>query len=356
MRLQDFDPISQLVVKRTEITRAKIPVIDVHTHLTGRISSSYAAAKLVETMDRLNYRMCFDLNGNYKEGFNKSLKYLVEPYPDRFTALCKIELATLDEPDYAAKTTAYIRECHKRGARGMKFNSAKPLGLNFRFADGRPMVYDDKKLKPVWDVCAELNMPCLIHIADPVAFWTPTDRYNERYEELIAHELPPRTYSYYGTGFPSFFELLEAQERMLEQNRDTKFVIAHVGSYPENLAEVGRMLDDHPNMYIDTAQRIAELGRQPYTARQFLIDYQDRVLFGTDATPEDCISIPNFRFYETYDEYFHYDEYNGIGPVGHPSEGHYGQGRWHIYGVGLPDDVLQKIYVDNAVKLYNIPG
>ena len=355
-QLTDFDPISQLVVKRTDISKAKFPVIDVHTHLR-KIDNRYAAASLVKTMDKLNFRMIFDLDGNFKEGFNRSLKYLAGPYPDRFTALCKIDLLTLDDADFAQKTTAYIRECHKRGARGMKFNSAKPLGLNFRFADGRPMVYDDPKLRPVWETCAELKMPCLLHIADPVAFWEPTNRFNERVEEIEAHPdgQGGSTYSYYGKNFPGFFQLLEAQEVMLEANRDTTFVIAHVGSYPENLGEVGRMLDDHPNMYIDTAQRIAELGRQPYTARKFLMDYQDRVLFGTDTTPDECISIPNFRFYETYDEYFHYDEYTGPEPATHPSEGHYGQGRWMIYGVGLPDDVLKKIYYQNAINLYNLP-
>ena len=140
----------------------------------------------------------------------------------------------------------------------------------------------------------------------------------------------------------------------MEENRDTKFLIAHVGGNAANLGMIGRMLDEHPNMYVDTAQCINELGRQPYTARKFLIDYQDRVLFGTDTTPGENISIPNFRFFETYDEYFHYDERDK--PVGFGVAGHYSQGRWMIYGVGLPDDVLKKIYVDNVVKLYKLPN
>ena len=364
MKLQDYDPVSKLVVKRTDIKRAKMPVIDVHTHIGTRVATDVNnVAKLVETMDRLNFRMLFDLSADFGEGFNVSIKNLYEAYPDRFTVLCKINRLTLYDDDFAQKTTAYIRECHKRGARGLKFNSAKSLeglstsGLEYRFPDGSRLRYDNPRFRPVWEVCAELNLPVLMHIADPIAFWDPMDRFNERYEELNANNVPPRVYSYYDKGYYSFFELLEAQERMLEQNRDTKFLIAHVGSYSENLAEVGRMLDSHPNLYVDTAQRIAELGRQPYTAREFLIKYQDRVLFGTDGLPEDNFSIPNFRFYETFDEYFHYDEFNELdpGPV-RGSRGHYRQGRWMIYGVGLPDDVLKKIYHDNAVKLYNLPG
>jgi len=335
IRFCDFQPVTKLKAKSTDLQKPRFPIIDAHTHLKN-YNSKESVDELLARMDQYGFKRLFDLDGDFGEGFERSMKYLVEPHPDRFTTLCKIDLRTLDDDDFAEKTVAYIENCFARGAKGMKFNSAKPLGLNFRFKDGRPMVYDDERLKPVWEVCAKYDLPAIMHIGDPAAFWDKVDGSNERIEELE----PRPSWSYYNTGFPSFEALLEAQERMLSSNPDTKFVIAHVGSHPEDLADVSRMMDAYPNMYVDTSARIAELGRQPYSAREFLIKYQDRVVFGTDGFPGPDSTF-EFRFYETFDEYF-------------PYASHLGQGRWYIYGVGLPEDVLKKIYFGNAERLFKL--
>ncbi|NLF01844.1 MAG: amidohydrolase family protein, partial [Anaerolineales bacterium] len=150
-------------------------------------------------------------------------------------------------------------------------------------------------------------------------------------------------WSFYGPEFPSFEELIDSLFRTIAAHPRTNFITAHVGCYPENLGFVSRMLDAYPNFYTDISARIAELGRAPYTARDWFIRYADRILFGTDMTPRIEMFRIHFRFLETADEYFDYSD----API--PP-----QGRWRIYGVDLPEDVLRKVYHDNAARLLRL--
>jgi predicted TIM-barrel fold metal-dependent hydrolase len=188
-------------------------------------------------------------------------------------------------------------------------------------------------------------MPVAIHISDPVAFFTPTDRFNERYEELNNHP----DWSFYGKDFPTNAELIAARNRVFARHPKTRFVTLHVGNFSENLANVAESLDRYLNMSADIAARIGELGRQPRTARKFIEKYQDRILFGTDATPHgdrfpqqvfgDQLYEIYYRFLETVDDYFDY------APAELPP-----QGRWRIYGIDLQESVLRKVYFDNAAR------
>ena len=144
-------------------------------------------------------------------------------------------------------------------------------------------------------------------------------------------------------GFPPFDELLAAFERLVARHPGTTFVGAHVGCAAEDLGLVGRLLDDHPNLSVDIAARLGELGRQPYTARAFFLRHADRILFGVDVGPDPDVYAVHYRFLETFDESFDY----GTEPVP-------GQGRWQIHGIGLPDDVLRKVYRDNARRILRL--
>ncbi len=176
-----------------------------------------------------------------------------------------------------------------------------------------------------------------MHTGDPAAFFLPIDATNERYEELTRHP----DWSFYGKDFPSRESLLAARNRVIARHPDTTFIGAHVAGNSENLAEVSRWLEDLPNLYVEFASRIAELGRQPYSAREFMIKYQDRMMFGTDGPWPELRLTYYWRFLETRDEYFPYSEKT-------PPP----QGLWNIYGIELPDAVLQKIYFENAIRLY----
>ena len=238
-----------------------------------------------------------------------------------------------------------IEQAHREGARGLKILKTLGLYLRDNITTGKLVKIDDPRFDPMWDVCGQLNMPVAIHISDPIAFFSPTDRFNERYEELINHP----DWSFYGRDFPSNAELIEARNRMMARHPNTRFIVLHVGNFAENLDNVSENLDRFSNMTVDTAARIGELGRQPRAARAFFEKYQDRILFGTDATPHagnypqqlfvDQLYEIYYRFLETDGEYFDY------APAKVPP-----QGRWRIYGINLPQPILLKIYNGNAPR------
>jgi predicted TIM-barrel fold metal-dependent hydrolase len=238
-----------------------------------------------------------------------------------------------DEPDFGLKCAQELENSVKAGAQGLKVY--KTLGLSIRDSVGKLLALDDPRFAPIWETAGNLNIPVMIHSSDPVAFFQPLDGNNERYEELVNRP----DWHFYGKDFPPSMILIERFLRLVERHPQTNFIGSHVMSYAENLGFVAQALDRYPNLYVDMTERIGELGRQPYSARKFLIQHADRVLFGSDYPPNKDIYRTNFRFLETDDEYFDYGR---------------NQGRWRIYGVYLPDEALRKIYYETACKL--IPG
>jgi predicted TIM-barrel fold metal-dependent hydrolase len=202
---------------------------------------------------------------------------------------------------------------------------------------------DDERLDPFWAAAARLELPVVVHIADPVAFFDPLDARNERWEELHAHPdwhfWPPRSEAG-EAGYAGFDELLAAFDRVIGRHPGTTFIGAHVGCAAEDLGLVSSMLDRHPNDHVGMSARMAELGRQPYTARAFFLRYAERILFGTDLGYDPEMYRVHYRFLETMDESFDYST-DEVPP----------QGRWQIHGLGLPDDVLRRVYRDNARRL-----
>ena len=349
LSLQNFRPRSMLQVPETRLERAKLPVVDVHTHFRIRTHQSPDALdEFVRVMDRNGVALCVSLDGGLDDRFDEHAKYLWTKYPDRFVIFANIDWqgagkaddpASWDcqRPDFARRMAASLADAKKRGASGLKI--FKQFGLTYKNPDGSLLKIDDERWDPIWKACGELKLPVLIHVADPAAFFLPIDATNERWEELHRHP----DWSFYGPQFPKREELLAAFERVVKRHPHTTFISAHVGNNAEDLAQVAKALDEHPNLYVEIASRISELGRQPYSARKFLIKYSDRVLFGTDGPwPETRLRL-YWRFMETFDENFPYSEKT-------PPP----QGLWNIYGVGLPDEVLQKIYNENAAQI--VPG
>jgi len=336
----DFQPRSELVVPEHVVPRAKYPAIDAHNHLPVDDPRMQSAdiAQLVREMDLLNVQAIVNLSGGTGETLQRNLDGLDRAYPGRFITFCNVDWTGVGAPGWIAGAVADLRADIATGAKGLKI--FKNLGLTVRDTDGRLVMPDDPRLSDLWDTAAELGVPVLIHSADPVAFFRPLDRTNERWDELHRHP----DWHFYGPEFPAFEELIASLYRLIEAHPGTTFITAHVGCYPENLGFVSRMLDRYPNMYTDISARIAELGRAPYSARAWFRKYADRILFGTDETPRIPMYQTHFRFLETADEYFEYSPGAAIPP----------QGRWRIYGVYLPDEVLKKVYHDNAAMLLKL--
>jgi len=331
LKLLDWRPKSQLVVRETTILKPKFPVIDIHNHLRRfDMAEEYLAE-----MDKAGVVKCVALDGHSKgDAWKEHLEVYHGLAKDRFIVFFSPDLERIDEPDYGANEAAKLEEAVRQGVRGLKI--FKNLGLTLRDSSGKLVPVDDPRLDPIWAKCGELGIPVMIHVSDPKAFFTPVDEHNERYDELGDHP----NWSFYGDEFPSKEEILEQRNRMFAKHPGTIFIGAHVGTLPEELHVVANWLDCYPNFYVDICARISDLGRQPRTARKFLIDYQDRILFGTDTPPDAEAYRTYYRFLETDDEYFD------------PSGGHHLQGRWMIYGVYLPDSVLEKIYYRNALKIF----
>lgn len=347
--LENFRPRPTLVVEQHLLTRARFPTIDVHTHFREKFRGTADELDAwVKLMDRNGVAVCVSLDGLAGELIDEHAKLLWTKHQDRFAIFANIDWrgdgkaddpASWDclRPDFGRRTARELASAKLRGVCGVKI--FKSFGLSYKDAGGSLLKIDDPRWDEIWQACGELGLPILIHVADPAAFFLPIDETNERWEEL--HRRPD--WSFYGPQFPKREELLAAFNRVLARHPKTTFISAHVASNAEDLAAVGQWLDAHPNLYVDIASRIAELGRQPFTARRFFLKYQDRILFGTDGPwPEQRVRL-YWRFLETADENFPYSE-KPFPP----------QGLWNIFGLNLPDEVLHKLYHENAARL--IPG
>ncbi|HEY3927066.1 MAG TPA: amidohydrolase family protein [Candidatus Koribacter sp.] len=336
--LRDFHPQSMLHEQEHQVLRAKYPVFDVHNHINdaARIDEHMDPATLVARMDKLNIKTIIILTGMWGDKLQHVIDEMVKPYPGRFLVFAQIDWSKIDDPNFSQEMVAQLDDSVRRGARGLKV--LKDLGLGVRDKTGKLIAVDDPRLDPVWEEAGKLGIPVSIHVTDPEAFFHPIDGNNERYEELIEHP----DWSFYGPQFPSKQSILDARDRVIARHPHTTFIALHVANWPENLDYVSQELDRYPNMYTEFGAREAELGRQPRRAREFFLKYQDRIMFGTDNTPEEGMYQNNFRWLETADEYFDY--------WGYP-----GQGRWKIYGMALPDKVLEKVYHLNADKIFATP-
>ena len=347
--LSGFRPRSMLKTDAVAPSRAKLPVVDVHTHFFFRTRHSREQLNaFVDLMDRHQIAVCASVDGKLGDRFEEHRNFLWAEHKDRFVIFVNVDWQgegkendpsswACHRPGFARRVASQLAEAKENGASGLKL--FKSLGLGYQNPDGSLIKIDDPRWDPIWNACGELGLPVLIHTADPAAFFLPIDETNERWEELHRHP----EWSFHGPKFPSRELLLRARNRIIGKHPKTKFIGAHIANNSEDLKQVSSWLERYPNLYVEPASRIGELGRQPYSARKFIIRYSDRFLFGTDGPwPETRVKL-YWRFLETFDENFPYSA-KPFPP----------QGLWNIHGVGLPDSVLEQIYYQNASKI--IPG
>jgi len=334
--LKDYEPRTMAHLASHDVPRARFAAIDIHNHINdaqGIRDEKMPAADVIKVMDRANLKKIVILTGMWGDKLQGVLDNMVKPYPDRFVVFTQIDWSKINDSEFSAEMVKQVDDAVRRGARGLKV--LKDLGLGVRDKSGKFVAIDDSRLDPIWEECGRLGIPVAIHSTDPEAFFTPTDKHNERYEELMQNP----SWSFYGPKFPSKQKLLEERNHVFAKHPRTTFIALHVANWPENLDIVSAWLTKYPNMVVELGAREAELGRQPRRARQFFLQFQDRILFGTDAEPSEQMYANYFRWLETGDEYFDYWEYPG-------------QGRWKIYGMELPDAVLEKVYHVNAERIF----
>ncbi|OGO14606.1 MAG: hypothetical protein A2Y93_17695 [Chloroflexi bacterium RBG_13_68_17] len=338
--LREFRPRPRAVLRETTIERPRFPVIDAHNHLGETFGGSWIrwpASELLDVLDQAGVRVLVDLDGGWGEAaLEQHLEHFQAVAPERFVHFGGVDWSRWTEHGHGFGEWAAgrLRVQAQRGAGGLKI--WKGFGLQVRDPDGRLAAVDDRRLDPIWETAAELGLPVIIHVADPAAFFDPLDTYNERWEELQAHP----EWHFPAPPYPPFLSIIDGLASLVLRHPRTTFIGAHVGCYAEDLAWVGDLLDRAPNFHVDIAARIAELGRQPYGARRFFLRYADRILFGTDLPAALPMYQIHYRFLETDDEHFAYG-------LSDPPD----QGRWRIYGLDLPDDVLEKVYFRNAEKV-----
>ena len=344
----EYDPPSTLVVPEHPVTRARYPFVDVHNHQFGMPDQDLS--ELVAEMDKLNMAVMVNLSGrgfkrseapdgtthySLQEGeyLERAVQNARDNAPGRFIVFTNLDVEGIDEPDWTRRTLTQLETDVTNGAQGLKIY--KSLGMTSKDSNGERIPVNDERLDPVWARCAELGIPVLIHTADPAPFWQDRDDQNERLFELM--ERPGRYRD--PDLFPPFEQIMGEQHVMFRKHPGTTFINAHLGWMGNDLARLGELMDELPNMHTEIGAVLAELGRQPRFARQWLIEHQDRVLFGKDSWRPDEYHV-YFRVLETDDDYFDYYRRR--------------HAFWKIYGLDLPDEVLRKIYFENALRI--VPG
>jgi predicted TIM-barrel fold metal-dependent hydrolase len=330
--LKDYDPHPTLVTPVTKIDKAKFPTIDVHTHShMCNIHTREDVNAWLRTMDEVGIETSAVFTDAIGDDFDQQAQ-LFKPFGKRFLIFCSMDARNIDAPEYSARVVRELERCVRNGARGlgeltdkgwgMQGDSKAPLPRSLR------MHPDDARLDPLWDKCADLKIPVNVHIADHPSCWQPLGPHQERTPDF-------QIFNLYGKDVPSYDELLSYRDRMVAKHPRTTFIAAHLGNQGNDLASLAKVLDRHPNFYVDIAARDYEVGREPRFALKFLTQYQDRVLFGTDMGRDKAMYQAWWRLLESGDEFI--------------------QGRlwWRLYGLEAPSPVLEKVYARNAKRILN---
>lgn len=343
----EYDPPSTLVVPATETPSAKYPFVDVHSHQWQMPEQDLVA--LTAEMDAMNMAVMVNLSGR---GFRRveqpdgstrfglgdsanlraSLANVNATAPSRFLVFTNLELEGFGSEGWTERAVSELEADVAAGAAGLKIY--KSLGLDAKDVDGERIATDDPRLDPVWAKCGELGIPVLIHTGEPAAFWLPKDGSNERLLEMI--EKPDR-WRGDPAEYPSWEAVMAEQRAIFRRHPETTFIDAHFGWLSNDLGQLGSLLDEMPNVYVEFGAVIAELGRQPRFAREWMTNYKDRILFGKDSWAPDEYPL-YFRVLESDDDYIKYFRAR--------------HAFWRLYGLDLPDDVLRAIYFENALRLF----
>jgi predicted TIM-barrel fold metal-dependent hydrolase len=327
----DYRPRSTLVAPEHLVPRAKYPVVDIHGHAAGSLTSAAGIQRMIAAMDALNLRVYVAADNVSGERLVRTLEAInATPHKDRFRVLAGVDFRNVG-PGWGAKAAAQLEADIKAGAVGVG-EISKAFGLNIRKPDGSRLKVDDPELDPLWQAFARLDVPAFIHTAEPQEFFQPLDYHNERWLELALFANRRNN----EPGQVTFDQLMTERDNVFRRHPKTRFIAAHFGWHANDLRRAAAMLDAFPNVTTEVGAILYDLGRQPRAAREFFLKYQDRIIFGKDAFQP--AEYPYYwRVFETADEYFdYYRDYHAF---------------WKLYGMDLPDPVLKKLYYQTALRV-----
>jgi uncharacterized protein len=323
--LKDFKPRSIYRVPASKVERARFPVIDMHTHDNAKTDEQVAA--WVRTMDELGIEKSTILCQAHGEAFD-AVVARYKKYPGRFSVWCGFDFTGYDQPGFGPAAVADLERCFKAGAEGVGEMGDKGKGLFYTTPPAWGVHMDDPRMDPLLEKCGDLGMPVSIHVADPMWMYEPMDQFNDGLMNAYQWRLDNQT------NILSHAELLATLERAAKKHPRTVFVACHLANCCYDLARLGAMFDGCPNLYADISARFAETATIPRAAAKFYQKYQDRLVYGTDMGRGKEMYQTTFRILETEDEHFYdWDQFTY---------------HWPLYGIGLSDDVLKKVYRENA--------
>ncbi|MFO7258307.1 MAG: amidohydrolase family protein [Bacteroidota bacterium] len=333
LKLRDYRPQSVFRVPVTDVTRARYPVIDVHAHDYARTPGELDA--WVKKMDTLGIEKIIILSGRTGSQFEEIIKRYSR-YPARFDVWCGFDYTGFDEPGWAERAVAELEKCYRLGATGVGEISDKGMGITRSKDDpSHNMHLDDPRMKPLFEKCAELGMPVNVHVADPYWAYLPMDSTNDGLMSAYRWRIDLTR-----EGIYDHAKLIQTLENAVRDNPRTTFIACHLANCDFDLSILGRLLDRYPNLYADISARYYQTATIPRQVRSFYSKYRDRLMYGTDMSTATEMYRFTFRVLETADEHFYF-RYTY---------------HWPLYGLDLDDDVLKKIYRDNALRLLDRKG
>jgi predicted TIM-barrel fold metal-dependent hydrolase len=330
LKLKDYRPVSIYNIPKTTITKAKFPIIDMHTHPYAKTDE--ALANWVKTMDLVGIEKSIILTYSTGARFDSIYSHYAR-FGDRFEVWCGFDYTGNTQPGWSEKAVKELERCYRVGARGVGELGDKGLGeLYSHPTPGYGIHLDDLRLKPLLQKCGALKMPVSIHVAEPYWMYEPMDSTNDGLMNAFKWKIDKSK-----NGILSHAQLVQTLENAVAQNPQTTFIACHLANCEYNLEILGSMLDKYPNLFADIAARYAEIAPIPRYMQSFFQKHQDKLVYGTDMGFDPAMYAATFRILETLDEHFYLTELSGY--------------HWPCNGFGLDDRVLKKVYHGNASRI-----
>lgn len=328
--LKDYEPRSIYNIPITKIEKAKFEVIDMHSH--DYASSEEDIVRWIANMDKYGIKKTIVLTKATGARFD-SLYGVYSKYNGRFDVWCGFDYSGYKEKGWVKKAIKELERCNKVGAKGIGELGDKGLGLQYSHpsaAEG--MHIDDPRIQPLLKRCGELNMPINIHVAEPKWMYEKMDSHNDGLMNGYKWRIDLTKSDIY-----DHQALIGSLENAVKGNPGTTFIACHFANCSHDLSIVGSLLDQYSNLYADISARYGETAPIPRFMKSFYERYQDKLIFGTDMGFEKDMYEVVIRILETEDEHFYKQDYFNY--------------HWPLHGFGLNDDVLKKIYNENAKKI-----